>query len=110
MVNISKNVKPQKSLSYLHTFVYNLNKMRNKYIIEIVPWSLDSTKLQRINGQFILRGGVKMLDIQIDKQTEKMKTENPLLFTFSLSLELCFTFFRKKIYQRIYASYCKRST
>ena len=33
-----------------------------------------------------------MLDIQIDKQTEKMKTENPLLFTFSESLELCFIF------------------
>ena len=59
--------------------------MRNKYRIEIVPWSLDSTKLQRklVNGQFILGGGVKMLDIQIDKQMEKMKTENPLLFTFS---------------------------
>ena len=27
--------------------------------------------------------GVKMLDIQIDKQMEKIKTENPLLFTFS---------------------------
>ena len=32
-----------------------------------------------------------MLDIQIDKQPEKMKTENPLLFTF-FTLELCFTF------------------
>ena len=59
--------------------------MRNKSIIEIVPWFLDSTKLQRklVNGQSILEEGVKMLDIQIHKQTEKMKTENTLLFTFS---------------------------
>ena len=60
--------------------------MRNNYRKEIVPRSLDSTKLQRklVHGQFIVGGGgVKMLNIQIDKQTEKMKTENPLLFTFS---------------------------
>ena len=60
--------------------------MRNKHRIEIVPWSLDSTKLQRklVNDQFILGGGgVKMLDIEVDKQMEKIKTKNPLLFTFS---------------------------
>ena len=35
--------------------------MRNKYRIEIVVWSLDSTKLQRklVNDQFILGGGGK---------------------------------------------------
>ena len=35
--------------------------MRNKHRIEIVPWSLDSTKLQRklVNDQFILGGGGK---------------------------------------------------
>ena len=63
--------------------MYILNTIRNKYRIEIVPWSLDSTKLQRklVHCQFIV-GGVKMLDIQIDKQTEKMKTGTQYFLLF----------------------------
>ena len=51
--------------------------MRNKYTIEIVPQSLDSTKLQRklVNGQFILgRGGVKILR-HTDRQTNREPTD-----------------------------------
>ena len=58
--------------------------MRNIYRIEIVPWSQISTKLQRklVNGQFILGGG-KNVRHKVRQTNREIKTENPLLFTFS---------------------------
>ena len=58
--------------------------MRNKYRIEIVPWSLDSTKLQRklVNGQFKLGWGsinVRYTDRQTHRENENRE---PTTFYF----------------------------
>ena len=91
-----KNIKPQKSPSYLHTFVYILNTIRNKYRIEIFPWSLDSTKLQRklVNGQFILGGGEGKNVTHTDRQTNR-ENENrePTTFYFFLIFRIMLYFF-----------------
>ena len=62
--------------------------MRNKYRIEIVPWSLDSTKLQRklVNGQFILGGGGKNV-----RHTENEDRE-PTTFYFFLIFRIMIYF------------------
>ena len=72
--------------------------MRNKYRIEIVVWSLDSTKLQRklVNDQFILGGGGGKNARHRGRQTNgENKNREPSTFYFFLIFRIMLNFFEE---------------
>ena len=71
--------------------------MRNKYRIEIVVWSLDSTKLQRklVNDQFILGGGGKNARHRGRQTNGENKNREPSTFYFFLIFRIMLNFFEE---------------